>query len=300
MNRIDFGKIVANLRQDLGLTQAQLAERVDVKPPIVSQIERGVKRYFEHELLVALADSLELTTFERRQFFLASTGVDLQNMVRPNLLHNTSDTANPEKELAKIKVVADQLLVPAFVVDPYGDFIMVNRSMMALFDVDDSQIAALSQIPHAFNSVHLTFGKVMLARLQMDWNWEQYAFNTMRGFRELSLRYRARPYFQYLFKIFSNPDEYPYFERFWKNTASVEEDKEANWDFLEYKDKKHGHVKYMAISVIFITMFGELHLIQYQPLNENTARVFAGLAATYGTDMLRFASWPEKKFPKKS
>ena len=297
MNRKSFGKIVASSRQDLGLTQMQLAERAEIALPIVSQIERGVKRYFDPETLVALADSLELTTFERRQFFLASTGVDLQSMVRPNLLHNTSDTADPQKELAKIKQAADQLLVPAFVIDPYGDFIMVNRSMMALFDVDDSQVAVLSQTPHAFNSIHLTFGKGMLTRAQMDWNWEQYAFNTMRSFRELSLRYRAQPYFQYLFKIFSDPDEYPYFGRFWKNTASVEGDKEANWDFLEYKDKNHGHVKYMAVSVIFITVFGELHLIQYQPLNENTARIFTGLAETYGTEMFRFASWPEKKFP---
>lgn len=228
MDRNEFGQVVASLRQDLGLTQAQLAQRADIDLPIISQIERGVKKYFSAEQIVAIADALELSTFERRQFFLASTGVNISDMVRPNLMHSASDTANAEKELTKIKAVCDLLRVPAFVLDPYYDFIMVNPVMMALFHVTDELVASLAGIPHAYNSIHMTFGKNPISRTTLEKDWEHFALSGMRGFRELSLRYRAHPYFQYLMKVFRDPVEYPFFERFWKMAASVEEDKDAN------------------------------------------------------------------------
>jgi hypothetical protein len=47
-----------------------------------------------------------------------------------------------------------------------------------------------------------------------------------------------------------------------------------------------------------MTAFGDLHFVHYQPMEENTTRVFADLAKKHGAGMIRFASWPEKKFPK--
>lgn len=300
MNREDFGKIVSSLREDLDLTQIQLAELSDIPYPVISQIERGVKRYFDASLLVALADALQLSTYERRQFMLASTGVEIGEMVRPNLPHASSDTADSGKELEKLAKAGSALQVPAFIIDPFYDFVMVNRSMLAMFKVEQPMIDYLAQVPRGFNSVHLTFGKGLFAQSQIDWNWDQYAFNTMRGFREVSLRYRNHPYFIYLLKSFRNPEEYPFFNRFWKMTASAQEDKEANWDFLEYKDKTFGYMKYIATTTIFITYFGELYFIKYFALNENTNKIFNELANKFGTEMLQFASWPEKNYPGKT
>ncbi len=298
MQRDDFGKIVASLREDLGLTQPQMADLAGIPFHVLSHIERGKKSNLSPEILVALADVLQLTTCERRQFFLAASGVGINEMVRPDLPHTSSDTANPEKELAKLQNVANQLQVPAFVIDPFYDFVMVNRPMLALFKVNQPLIDYLASVPRGFNSIHLTFGKGLFAQSQMDWNWDEYAFNTMRGFRENSLRYRHHPYFQYLMQCFRNPEEYPFFERFWRMAASTQEDKEANWDFLEYNGKGHGHLHYIADTTIFTTAFGDLYFIKYFPLNPNTGKVFTEIAAEYGTQMLRFASWPEKNYPK--
>lgn len=296
--RTEFGQIVSSLRTDLGLTQAQLAQKADIDLPIISQIERGVKKHCLPEQLVAIADALELTTFERKQFFLASTGVEVGEMVRPNLLHSASDTANAEKEIKKVKQVGDLLRVPAFVSDPYYDFVLANPGMMALFHVTDAYVQSLEPVPHAYNAIHLTFGSNPITRTRMERDWEVFALSTMRAFRELSLRYRARPYFQYLMSKFRNPAEYPFFERFWKMAASLEEDKEANWGFFGYVDSEYGRLTYMAQAVIMITAYGELHLTQYQPLDKHTAELFEGFAVKFGTQMIRFATWPEKKFPK--
>src|SRR3990172_1994372 len=82
MNRKDFGKLLSTLRQDLDWTQFELSEYADIDEAVVSQIERGVKRHFEPELLFRLANALQLTTLERREFFLAASGLDQNQIVR--------------------------------------------------------------------------------------------------------------------------------------------------------------------------------------------------------------------------
>jgi hypothetical protein len=67
---------------------------------------------------------------------------------------------------------------------------------------------------------------------------------------------------------------------------------------MDYVDHEFGNLKYLAIGTFFMTAFGDLHFVHYQPMEENTTRVFADLAKKHGTGMIRFASWPEKKFPK--
>src|SRR6185436_17454386 len=82
MNRKEFGQLLATLRQDLDWTQFQLSEYADVDEAVISQIERGVKKFFEPELLFNLANALQLTTLERREFFLASSGLEQRQLVR--------------------------------------------------------------------------------------------------------------------------------------------------------------------------------------------------------------------------
>ena len=62
MNRKEFGQLLSTLRQDMGWTQFQLAEYAQVDEAVVSQMERGVKKYFEPEILFQLANALQLTT----------------------------------------------------------------------------------------------------------------------------------------------------------------------------------------------------------------------------------------------
>lgn len=297
MNRKDFGKLVAGLRQDLGWTQAQLAEITEIDEPIISQIERGVKKHFEPEQLVQIADALQLSTLERREFFLASTVIAKWEMVRPNFPHSTSDAANPEVVLKTIEELGAFVTMPAYVIDPYYDFIMVNPVFMALFDVDASMVQQLSDSPLGFNSIHLTFGKGLLARKQMTQNWEAFALTSMRGFREVSMRYRATPYFDYLMKHFKNPAEYPFFDRYWKMAALSETDKAGNYDIFDYNDQKYGHLKYMVAATYIVTAFGELFFMQYHPMQENTMRIFAELAQKHGNGLIRISSWPQKKIP---
>jgi len=153
------------------------------------------------------------------------------------------------------------------------------------------------RVPGGYNTTRFNFGKDLMARSHVVDNWENYALNSMSAFRENSLRYRAKPYFKYLIKIFRNPIEYPLFDRYWKMVSSVEQDNAANMDYFSYHHDEFGEIEYISSSTVSITSFGELFLIQYLPLDGHTSQVFEQLAQQAGHGAIHFAPWPVKTFP---
>src|SRR3972149_370772 len=117
MNRKEFGQLLSTLRQDMGWTQFQLAEYAQVDEAVVSQMERGVKKYFEPELLFQLANALQLTTLERREFFLAVSGLEQKQMVRQPSAAMATDVFNVRKILDKMIELTGQVRLPAFLCD---------------------------------------------------------------------------------------------------------------------------------------------------------------------------------------
>jgi transcriptional regulator with XRE-family HTH domain len=297
MNRKEFGQLLATLRQDLDWTQFELAEYAEEDEAVISQIERGVKKHFEPELLFHLANALQLTTLERREFLLAASGLDQKFIVRQPSAAMSTDVFNPRRVLDKMIELTGRIRLPAFLCDVYGDVIATNNIILAFLKVPSEYIEVAEQTPGGYNTARFNFGKELMARSHVTDNWDQYALNSMRSFRENSLRYRAQPYFKYLMKIFRNQHEYPLFERYWKMVSSFEEDKEASTDRFSYQHNEFGQIKYSSASTISITSFGELFLIQYLPLDESTSRVFEQLAQQGGQGVVKFASWPVKTFP---
>ena len=297
MNRKEFGQLLATLRQDLDLTQFELAEFADMDEAVISQMERGVKKHFEPELLFQLANALQLTTLERREFLLASSGLDQKYIVRQPSAAMSTDVFNVRKVLEKMVDLTGQVRLPAFLGDAYGDVIAANYMILSFFTVPIEYLEVASQIPGGYSTVRFTFGKDSAARSHVIDNWDGFAVSSMRSFREHSLRYRTQPYFKYLMKLFRNRNEYPFFERYWKLVSSVEQDKEMSTDYFSFRHDEFGPIKYMSSSTVSTTSFGELFLIQYLPLDEATGQIFAQLAQQAGPGAQTFAPWPVKIFP---
>ena len=297
MNRKEFGELVAALRQDLGWTQFQLAEYAELEDPVISQIERGVKKHFEPELLFQLVNTFQLTTLERREFLLAASGLDQKQIVRQPSAAMATDVFNVRKMLDKMVELTRQVRLPAFLSDVYWDVIAANHVILSFFSVPPAFIEEADRIPAGYNTVRFNFGKDSVARSHVLDNWDRYALYSMRTFRENSLRYRAQPYFKYLIKIFRNQNEYPFFDRYWKMVSSYEEDKEAATDHFSFRHDEFGQLKYISSAIASITSFGELFLVQYLPLDQTTSQVFEQLAQQVGQGVQRFAPWPEKRMP---
>lgn len=297
MNRKEFGELVAALRQDLGWTQFQLAEYAEQDEAVISQIERGVKKYFEPELLFHLANALQLTSLERHEFILAASGLDEKQIVRQPSAMMATDVFHPSKILRRMISLTAEIRLPAFLIDVYGDVIAANNTMLAFYNVPPEMTETAAKIPGGYNTARLNFGRDLVSRKHVIDNWDNYALNSMRTFRENSLRYRAKPYFKYLMKSFRNPSEYPLFDRYWKMVSSTEQDKDVGLDHFCYQHDILGPLKYIASLTTAVTSFGSLFLVQNLPLDEQTYGVFDRLKFQAGAGAVRFAPWPEKPMP---
>ena len=298
MDRKEFGSLVSFLRHDLGLTQFQLAENANIDIAVVSQIERGVKKYFEPELLFQLANTLHLTTIERREFFLAASSVSQKQIIRQPSAALATDTINADKVLNKMIHIIEKLHLPAFIMDVYSDVLAINRISAVFFQVTPSMMETAPHIPGGYSTVRMMFGKELPIRSKILENWDHYAVGSMRFVRENSLRYRPKPYFQYLMKAFRNPVEYPLFERYWRMVSSFEQDREANVDVFSYTHADYGRLNYATATTVSITPYGELFLNQYLPLDDHTRSLFDLLAKNAGEGVIApLAPWPVKKMP---
>jgi len=268
-----------------------------VDDAVISQIERGVKKYFEPQLLFQLANAFQLTTVERQEFVLAASGLDEREIVRQPSANVATDVFDAKKILERMIALTEEIRVPAFLVDVYSDVIVANKIILAFYDVPTSVLEASSKIPGGYNTARLNFGRDLIGRRHVIANWDQYALNSMRAFRESSLRYRAKPYFKYLMKAFRNPIEYPFFDRYWKLVSSTEQDKDVNVDSFSYGHKNFGPLKYLASVTTAMTSFGNLFLVKNLPLDDHTEDVFSQLKQKAGAAVFRLASWPEKHMP---
>lgn len=298
MDRKEFGVLVSLLRQDLGQTQFQLAENSQIDNAVISQIERGVKKHLDSTLLINLANALHLTTIERREFFLAASGIEQHQIIRQTSAALATDTIDAEKVLGKMVRIIEKLHNPAFIMDVYSDVLAINFATLAFFQVPPEMMLTAASIPGGYSTVRMMFSKELAVRSKITENWDQYAVGSMRFVRENSLRYRAKPYFQYLMTAFRNQNEFPLFDRYWKMVSSFEQDREANVDVFSYTHATFGRITYATATTTSITPHGELFLNQYQPLDEHTRSIFNTLADQAGEGVIApLAPWPQKKMP---
>src|ERR1044071_5267250 len=181
MNRKEFGQLLATLRQDLDWTQFELAEYAEEDEAVISQIERGVKKHFEPHLLFSLANALQLTTLERREFLLAASGLDQKYIVRQPSAGVSTDVFNVRKALDKMIELTGLVRLPAFLCDVYGDVIATNRVILSFFKLPPEFVDRSDQIPGGYNTARFNFGKDLVARSYVTDNWDQYALNSMRS-----------------------------------------------------------------------------------------------------------------------
>src|SRR5215216_843266 len=295
MNRKDFGELLSALRQDLGWTQSELAEYSNIDDAVISQIERGVKKYFESELLFCLANALQLTTLERREFILAASGLNEKQIVRQPSKGTTTDTFHPSKMIDHLLQIMRELRAPCFLSDVYGDTIATNMSVIRFFSIPDSMLENAAHVPAGYNTMRITFNKDLVGRTHVSDNWDAFALSSMLSYRVSTLRYRAKPYFKYLIKLFRNPVEYPLFGRFWKRVTSLEEDRIMNTDLFAYRHEEYGEIKYLTSGITTTTSFGDLFLTTYLARDDHTNDIFTSLIKNGGDEVVRLAPWPDKQ-----
>ena len=291
MNRLDFGRLVATLRQEMRWTQEQLAEYSGIDVSILSNIERGARKHIESEILFALANVFALTSLERREFFLGACGMDPSQIVRQ---HGPNSPTTVFDADAILREACDQLstmVAPGFLVDVYGNLIAANHIFLELMDLDLNQFQGLENMPDGFLAFTFLY-KMLEQQPTFTDGYNMMALTYMRSFREISLRYRATPRYAALVKEFRDVNKYPLFERYWRKAASADTDKHSMMDVFEAEHRTYGTLRYLSTSAVTLTPYGELLLTHTMPADRATALKFIEMADNVGLDVVRITPWP--------
>jgi transcriptional regulator with XRE-family HTH domain len=293
INRKDFGALIASLRDELGWTQDELAQATGLDESAISVIERGARRHFEPDLLYGLANALQLTTLERREFLLAASGAEEG---APQAGGGDEESRqNAEHTVRNLTSLLGRLHFPCYLVDVYGEIIAANGAAAALYKVPLERLAELAGVPGGLTLVHLLYDASLGLRSAMGESWELLAVAVICDFRAATLRYRTQPYFKMLLKRFRNPRLYPAFDRLWRRSATMDEDRFSTLTFLSYYDDTYGGLEYCVSTLDIVTPYGELFLNQCIPMDEATSDAFRDIVGRVGAQVYRFAPWPEKQ-----
>ena len=298
MNRKEFGHLIAALRKEHfdedgnRVTQAKFAELAQQRDPlsplneiIIGKIERGERAMFDDQTLLSLADTLELTMGERREFFLAATGLDNEQIF-------ATETDTGEILHSVIQMLTD-IQLPALLVDSYLDVIAANAILVKMYDTNQIDLLSRANQPAGLNLLSIIFSadfephrKLMTQRQRNN-----FAVGNVIYFRRVTLPYRMTDYFASLFAQLRRNREFRWF-----------------WEQVFYEEKRHfvggesfkmgisgSRFNYLTAPLATLTPYGNLEIITHIPRNAETAAAFNQMAAAAPSVTQQLSSWPDKR-----
>jgi transcriptional regulator with XRE-family HTH domain len=293
MNRKDFGQLVAALRREhldnegKQWTQERLAHEAQIDAEIVGNIERGKRAYLKADMLLGLADALQLTNEERKEFFLAAHAFE-----EPEAIYRRKDE---EAILRQLVQRVQDVSLPAYVIDNYCDILACNQIVLHLLGLTPEQLRQTNDHSIvAANMMRFVFAPEFDQRDYMP-HWHTYAYQNITIFRTLSLRYRTQPYFQ---ALLAELRKWPLFWRYWfKHYEDIERDPVVDNESIVVNASDLGALHYFSTSFTAMTGAGSLVFYTYIPANARTTSVFAEIAQNTERRAYQFGSWPEKIVP---
>lgn len=294
MDRFEFGILVASLREDMRWTQLELAEKSGVEVSAISNIERGARRaLLKDNLLLKLADGLQLTTMERQEFLFASSGVPESSKVRKESLRART-RFDPAAFLKELGEHIGCLTVPALVTDSFCDILLANQCAFEYYNTPTVLTNDASQVVGGFNMMRYVFhaDSTFQDSIKSD-KWEMQALINLRYFRRRTMRVRSKPYFPILLRELLNNKSYPSFERYWRKMLF------ESFDYysapIEKQDPDDANAVVGLESQLAVTQCGELFLQQLQPMNRKTSKRFEKIMDKVGEGCIQLSPFPDKR-----
>jgi len=294
MNRFEFGALVASLRDDVRWTQLELAEKSGVDVSAISNIERGERKtLLKDNMLVKLADGLQLTSMERQEFLFAASGVtELEAVRKENIL--VKKQFNPQAFLKEMGEHIACITLPVIVTDAFCDILLVNNCSIEFYGASAALLQNANETVGGYNIMRYIFDPLSnFPSLIGDDGWERLALINVRYFRRRTLRVRSKPYYSSLIKELLNNKKYPSFERYWRKMLFESYD-----DFslpIQRSNLNDAHSFVSVESLLALTPYGELYLHQTLPLNKKTARRIEKIYDKVGEGYRQFAHFPDKQ-----
>jgi len=295
MNRSEFGKLVASLRDDLSWTQRDLAKKSGLDISVISNIERGERRMLlKDNIHVRLADSFRLTSLERMEFMLAASSVTEIGKIRRKG-NPPKDQFDPGSFLKRIGENIASIALPVFVTDAFCDIVLANYCVIDFYGLPSEIIETAESMTGGYNTLRYIFDpRFNFLESPRSGDWERLALINTRYFRRQTLRVRSKPYFAELLRELHDAEKYPSFDRCWQKVLFDElDDYSLSIASSEGTDSAHSFVS--VETLLAITPYGELYMHQVLPLNRKTAERIANISKKVGEGYGEFAVFPDKR-----
>ncbi len=265
-------------------TRESLSEAIHLTPNQLGRLERGDRKYLDNQTLQLLAKALNLTNLEQKEFMAAAVGLHDEVLF---------DQEKPEDQLVNLVSMMEHLQVPAFSIDPYGDILAANASMINLLVIPPELIEYARSIPAGLNHMKFVYAPEFSFREMVGPLWREVAAIEILLFRRSTLRYRHTEYFKYIFKALMKEKQ---FDIDWY--ASHRNPYYCDWTYEAFKfyHPRYGPLNYFATETIINTQRGNLYLIIYNPADAETSAIFNKLKKPDKNHVTRLASWPEKEY----
>jgi len=300
MNHKEFGQLIAALRKEHfdedgnRLTQAKLAKKAQQHNPhsplneiIIGKIERGERAMLDDHTLLSLADTLELTIGERREFFLAATGLDNEQIY---------PAPKPAEEIlaSAIQMLTD-IQLPALLLDSYLDVIAINAILAKLYDTNQIDLRRRLNQPAGSNLLSFIFSADFepQRRLMSQREWHNFAVGNVIYFRRVTLCYRMTNYFAALLAQLRRNRE---FRWYWEQVFYEEKRYFVGGTSFRLGTPGSTQFSFLTAPLVTLTPYGNLEIITHIPRNADTAIAFHQMARETSPNSYQLSSWPEKTF----
>jgi hypothetical protein len=297
MDHKEFGHLIAALRKEHfdedgnRLTQAKLAEKAQQRDPhgplneiIIGKIERGERAMLDDQTLLSLADTLELTIGERREFFLAATGLDNEQIY---------PAPKPAEEiLASVIQMLTDIQLPALLLDNYLDVIAVNASLVKLYDTNQIDLRHRMNQLAGFNLLSFIFSADFEPHRQLmsHHEWHNFAVGNVIYFRRVTLRYRMTGYFTTLLAQLRHNRE---FRWYWEQVFYEEKRYFVGGESFKLGTPGSNRFSFLTAPLVTLTPYGNLEIITHIPRNADTAAAFYQMASETPPNTYQLSSWPK-------
>ena len=292
MDKKDFGQLVATLRResrnefDEPMTQYDLAKLARIPLITLQKIEQGRQMNIKPDMLINLADALQLNSRATQTFFLASLGIKDVETIK--------QTVSPQDVLGDLTQTLSQLQTPAYILDGFGDILVINPGGLAAFNLEPSHLHA----PHSLSQHNINrflfspeFDNLHSLKSEAQ---STSARRTVLLYKLSTMKVRHHWYFQ---RLLPELNRYPVFREYWQSPAFQDEDIYVQYNTITLKHPELGLLNLLASPTPAATSQGDLYLFSLQPLDAASAEACFQLVRKHGTQPIPVAAWPKPLTP---
>ncbi len=300
------GRLLVTWRVARGWSRKALIERGRAMGLLDQGFTVNILRYLE----TRLAERRRLTNVVRERYLRAVAQVlgmlpDEQETLL-NLLDikefSQPDEQQVEAILAEAKRWASQIWLPAFVVDEFGDLVVVNALLVRLYHRSWSKVQAGRYPPNLI--VYLFTPALGFRSLVPDEEeWDRILDENLRFFRFVSLPYHDECYWHYIVQFLKHPPDGSRGADFFASWRRVEQSQRPERSPFTVRMGRRYELhlprgpKIVVHSMVMPhpTPYGTLYFSAYSPGDAPTAAFFAELARQVqgqGNEAHTLAPWP--------